>query len=111
MLIKNQFTNIFILFYFSLFFINNCLAHFPNYGYDNKIRIWQPLMTETVEERLNDFLYSNNITNCYEFQEEDNHFLLKCWTNKDLVDVSILIKNQMRILSIAPGPTTNIVHC
>ena len=111
MLEKIHFTNIFILFYFCLFLINNCLAHFPNYGYDHKIRIWQPLMAETVEERFNDFLYSNNITNCYEFQEEDNHFLLKCWTNEDLVDVSILIKNQMRFLSIASEATTNIVHC
>ena len=89
----------------------NCFAHIPEYSNDNKVRVWQPLMTNLVQDRLDNFLYSNNITNCYDFLEDYNHLLLKCWTNKDLVDVSILVKNKYEFLEIESNLDSNIISC
>ena len=89
----------------------NCIGHIPDYGNDNKVRVWEPLLTNSIQDRLGDFLYSNNITNCYEFLEEPSHLLLKCWTNTDLVDVSILVKNKYRFLQITSESDSNIVSC
>ena len=55
--------------------------------------------------RVNYFLDSNQITNCFEFRESPTNLLLKCWRNK-LVDINIDIsetykKQQLYVTSIS----------
>ena len=96
-------------------YIINGFDRFPDYGYDNIPRTWEPVNfrggPHGVEERVNDFLYDNNVTNCYEHQEDINHLLLKCWSNEDLVDVSILIRRNNLLPVLYEKPTTNIAVC
>ena len=84
---------------------------FPNYGHDNIPRTWEPVYSQAIEERINDFLYDNNVTNCYEHQEDVNHLLLKCWSFEDLVDVSILIRRNNLLPILYEKPSTNIAIC
>ena len=89
----------------------NVYARFPDFGYDDKVRIWEPVAEQNVLERLYEFLITNNITNCYEFEEEKNHLLLKCWSNEYILDVSIMTRNKFRFLTMQPEYTNNIVAC
>ena len=89
----------------------NVGARFPEYGNDEKIRIWEPVAEQDVLGRLYEFLLTNNITNCYEFEEEQNHLLLKCWSNEYVLDVSIMTRNKFRFLTMQPDYSTNVVAC
>ena len=84
---------------------------FPDYGNDNKVRVWEPVMSNNILDRLYNFLNNNNITNCYEFEEEQHHLLLKCWSNEYVVDVSVMARNKFRFLQISPNPQPNYVLC
>ena len=84
---------------------------FPDYGNDDKVRVWEPVISNNILDRLYDFLNSNNITNCYEFQEEQHHLLLKCWNNQYVVDVSVMARSKFRFLQISQNPQPNYVLC
>ena len=71
---------------------------FPDYGNDNKVRVWESVMSDTILDRLYNFLNNNNITNCYEFEEEQHHLLLKCWSNEYVVDVSVMTRNKLVLM-------------
>lgn len=86
-------------------------ARFPDYGNDDKVRIWEPVVEQNVLERLYDFLMANNITNCYEFEEEQSHLLLKCWSNEYILDVSIMTRNKFRFITMQQDYSTNVVAC
>ena len=93
----------------------NAIERFPNYGSDNIARTWEPVNNKHtvhgVHERILDFLYDNNVTNCYEHQEDLNHLLLKCWSYEDLVDVSILIRRNNFLPILNDHPSTEIAVC
>ena len=89
----------------------NVYARFPDYGNDNKIRVWEPVMEQDVLSRLYNFLLANNITNCYEFEEERSHLLLKCWSNEFVVDVSIMTRNKYPFITMHQDYSSNIVAC
>lgn len=61
-----------------------------------KPRLWTRIPQFYVSERVNNFINSNGITNCFEFQETPTNLLLKCWRDNKLVDVSIDIKNKYK---------------
>jgi len=61
-----------------------------------KPRLWTRIPQFFVSERVNNFINSNGITNCFEFQETSTNLLLKCWRDNKLVDVSIDIKNKYK---------------
>ena len=86
-------------------------ARFPDYGNDNKVRVWEPVIEQDVLGRLYEFLITNNVTNCFEFEEERTHLLLKCWSNQYMVDVSVMTRNQFPFVAIQPGYSTNVVAC
>ena len=101
--------------FFVIPYIINGYDRFPNYGHDNIPRTWEPVHPRSrshgLEERINDFLYDNNITNCYEHQEDINHLLLKCWSIEDLVDVSILIRRNNLFPILYEKPSSQIAIC
>ena len=103
--------SIVILFTVFIFLIINVYGYFPDYGNDDKIRIWEPVANQDVLYRLYSFLISNNITNCYEFQEETSHLLLKCWSNQYVLDVSIMTRNKFKAIDMFPSYDNNIVAC
>ena len=72
----------------------------------SKPRIWTRIPPFFVRERVNYFLDSNQITNCFEFRESPTNLLLKCWRNNKLVDINIDIsetykKQQLYVTSIS----------
>ena len=86
---------------------------FPNYGSDDISRIWNRIdgSSHGLEIKISEFLYDNNITNCFEHQENLNHLILKCWSFEDLVDVSILIRRNNPLPILTDNPSTTIATC
>ena len=61
-----------------------------------KPRLWTRIPPFFVRERVNYFLDSNQITNCFEFRESPTNLLLKCWRNNKLVDINIDISESYK---------------
>ena len=111
---EKQFLTILILINF-LFFqaIAYIEQRFPNYGSDDISRMWNRIddSSHGLEIKISDFLYDNNITNCFEHKEDLNHLLLKCWSFENLVDVSILIRRNNPLPILTDNPSTMIATC
>ena len=56
-----------------------------------KPRVWERIPRYVVSNYVNSFLNENRITNCYNYIEDRNNLLLKCWRDERLTDVSIKI--------------------
>lgn len=111
---EKQFLIILILINFLFFQVIAYIEQrFPNYGSDDISRVWNKIddYSHGLEIKISDFLYDNNITNCFEHQEDLNHLLLKCWSFEDLVDVSILIRRNNLLPILYEKPSTNIAIC
>tara|TARA_Y100000590_G_scaffold60671_1_gene64738 strand:+ start:40 stop:294 length:255 start_codon:yes stop_codon:yes gene_type:complete len=62
-----------------------------------KVQIWTRIPQFYVDDRVSNFLNKNKITNCFEFIESPNIYLLKCWRENQLINLKIEIfdnKNQ-----------------
>lgn len=57
----------------------------------NKPRLWTRIPQFYVDNRVQQFINQNRITNCFEYQETETNLLLKCWRDNKLTDVSINI--------------------
>lgn len=57
----------------------------------NKPRLWTRIPQFYVDDRVQQFINQNRITNCFEYQETETNLLLKCWKDNKLTDVSIEI--------------------
>ena len=57
----------------------------------NKPRLWTRIPQFYVDNRVQQFINQNRITNCFEYQETETNLLLKCWRDNKLTDVSIEI--------------------
>lgn len=57
----------------------------------NKPRLWTRIPQFYVDNRVQQFINQNRITNCFEYQESETNLLLKCWKDNKLTDVSIQI--------------------
>lgn len=60
----------------------------------HKPRIWLRIPPFFVKERVYNFIQTNMINNCFEFQETHTNLLLKCWRNNKIVDVNINIMDK-----------------
>jgi len=70
------------LFYLNLFFLPICLC-----------QLYQRIPKNYVDRRIEYFLAENEINNCFEYKENFDILLLKCWRNNQLVNVKIDIQN------------------
>ena len=75
---------------FMVIFLSTCFAN------ASKPRVWSRIPPFFVRERVNYFLDSNQITNCFEFRESPTNLLLKCWRNNKLVDINIDISDNYK---------------
>jgi len=64
----------------------------------SKPRVFFRFLEQNVADRLYNFLNDNNIDNCYQFQENENHLLLICWGDywgiKQLFEVDIIVHKE-----------------
>ena len=77
--ILNKYLKIYILFIFFLY-LYKCYA-----------QVYYRIPRYMVYDRIEFFLQDNIINNCFEYQEDKNNLLLKCWRHNRLVDVKINI--------------------
>lgn len=75
---------IYIISFFIYFLnINNISAYKP--------RVYMRIPQHFVHDRVIQFLNTNRINNCFEFEESPTNLLLKCWRENQLVNVDINI--------------------
>ena len=70
-------------FTFFLSIINNISAYKP--------RVYLRIPQHFVHDRVIQFLNTNRINDCFEFEESPTNLLLKCWRENQLVNVDINI--------------------
>ena len=58
---------------------------------DNKPRVWDRIPQFYVDQRVQNFINENRLTNCFEFVENEQYLKLKCWRDNKLTDVDIMI--------------------
>ena len=70
---------------FFIYFLNihNISAYKP--------RVYMRIPQHFVHDRVIQFLNTNRINNCFEFEESPTNLLLKCWRENQLVNVDINI--------------------
>ena len=66
------------------------------YGLSYKPRLYTRIQKYFVNDRIQNFLLTNGINNCYEYLEQPNILLLKCYNDNKLVDVEISIQREKR---------------
>lgn len=57
----------------------------------NKVRVYERVERNYVAEKVFDFLYENEINDCFSFREDYDHLLLKCLRDYEVFDVEITI--------------------
>ena len=60
---------------------------------DNRPRVWDRIPKFFVDQRVQNFINQHQITNCFEFLEDENYLRLRCWKDNKLTDVDIKIKS------------------
>ncbi len=73
---------IFVLF---LFFLISLVSG------DNRPRVWDKIPQFYVDQRVQNFINENRLTNCFEFVENEQYLKLKCWRDNKLTNVDIMI--------------------
>tara|TARA_A100001011_G_scaffold362416_2_gene411325 strand:+ start:6017 stop:6277 length:261 start_codon:yes stop_codon:yes gene_type:complete len=69
---------------FFLFFLPIC-----------QCQLYKRIPKNYVDTRIEYFLAENSINNCFEYRENLDTLLLKCWRDNQLVNVKINIQNQI----------------
>tara|TARA_A200000159_G_C7049935_1_gene225735 strand:+ start:219 stop:503 length:285 start_codon:yes stop_codon:yes gene_type:complete len=54
-------------------------------------RVWDRIPQFYVDQRVQNFINQNRLTNCFEFVENEQYLKLKCWKDNKLTDVDIMI--------------------
>ena len=54
-------------------------------------RVWDRIPQFYVDQRVQNFINQNRLTNCFEFVENEQYLKLKCWRDNKLTDVDIMI--------------------
>ena len=62
----------------------------------NKPRLYTRIPQYFVADAVYGFIQDNRLSNCFEFLENDNQLLLKCWRDNKLVDAEINIIDRNR---------------
>ena len=60
----------------------------------NRARLYRRIPQYFVADAVYGFIQDNKLNNCFEFLEDDNQLLLKCWKDNKLTDVEINIINR-----------------
>jgi len=60
-------------------------------GADDRPRVWDKIPQYYVDQRVQNFINQNRLTNCFEFIENDDYLKLKCWRDNQLTNVDIMI--------------------
>jgi len=71
-----------------LFYLNIVLV------YSNRARLYRRIPQYFVADAVYGFIQDNRLNNCFEFYENDNKLILKCWRDNKLVDAEINIINR-----------------
>ena len=73
---------------FFIYFLNihNISAYKP--------RVYMRIPQHFVHDRVIQFLNTNRINDCFEFEESPTNLLLKCWRENQLVNVDINIDRE-----------------
>lgn len=77
-------------------------------AFSNRPRIYRRIPRFLVADSVYTFINENRLTNCFEFLENDNQLLLKCWRDNKLVDAEINIIDRSR-KSIPYYPALSVV--
>jgi len=80
-----------ILIFIILFLISKTSSHYIGHPV-----IWERIPQFEVKTRVVSFLRTNDIANCFEYEENDEHLYLKCWSNDKLLNVEISIDSTRR---------------
>ena len=54
-------------------------------------RVWDRIPQFYVDQRVQNFINQNRLTNCFEFVENEQYLKLKCWRDNKLTDIDIMI--------------------
>ena len=61
------------------------------YAFEETAIIWNKIDIHKVNQRVSDFLTNQKLYNCFEYQENSNHLLLKCWRNDKIINADIYV--------------------
>ncbi len=62
--------------------------------YSNRARLYNRIPRYLVADAVYGFIQDNRLNNCFEFLENENQLILKCWRDDQLVDAEINIINR-----------------
>jgi len=79
---NNKMNRLVIILLFLLLNIINC----------NKVRVYERIERDYVADKVFNFLYENDINDCFSFREDYDHLLLKCLRDNKVFNVEITIK-------------------
>ncbi|MDB4349648.1 hypothetical protein OAA99_01705 [Omnitrophica bacterium] len=65
-------------------------------AYSGRARLYRRIPQYFVADVVYGFIQDNRLSNCFEFLENDNQLLLKCWRDDKLVDAEINIIDRNR---------------
>jgi hypothetical protein len=86
--------NPYIYLMYMFYFIFISLLHIfcvVNAQYTYESRLWRRIPIDRTKERVVNFIKDRQLTNCFEYIENADKLLLKCWVENKLVDVDISI--------------------
>ena len=75
-----------ILIFIILFLLSNASSHYIGHPI-----VWERIPRFEVKTRVVSFLQTNDIANCFEYEEDNEHLYLKCWSDNKLLNVEINI--------------------
>jgi hypothetical protein len=58
---------------------------------------WHRIPQDKVDKRVSHFLNTNNINNCFEYEENDYNLHLKCLINDKITNINIIIEDEESI--------------
>ena len=85
---------VYIYLMYMFYFIFISLLHIfcvVNAQYTYESRLWRRIPIDRTKERVVNFIKDRKLTNCFEYIENADKLLLKCWVENKLVDVDISI--------------------
>ena len=65
-------------------------------AFSDRARLYRRIPLYFVDDAVYGFIQDNRLNNCFEFLENDNQLLLKCWRDNKLVDAEINIIDRNR---------------
>ncbi len=69
-------------------------------AFSNRTRLYRRNPQYFVADAVYGFIQDNRLSNCFEYLENDNQLLLKCWRDNKLVDaeINIIDRNEKKTI-------------